>query len=122
MSAFYDEVSAIADELLVEFGAPALLTRVTPGSYDPATGTTTGDVTTTWTGTGAKFDYEQKDVDGTKVREGDQRVYLSTVGIVNPHTGDTLTIGGVVLNVVVSRQLKPASTAVLYDVQVRGVI
>jgi hypothetical protein len=120
--AFYDEMSAVADEILEEFGAPATLTRVTPGGYDPATGGTTPDVTTTWTGTGAKFDYEQKDVDGTNIRTGDQRVYLSTVGIVNPQTGDTLTIGGVVLNVVASRPLKPASTDVLFDVQVRGVI
>ena len=120
--AFYDEVLAVADELLVEFGAAATLTRVTPGAYDPTTGTTTADNTETWTGTGAKFDYEQKDIDGTKIRAGDQRVYLSVVGIVNPQTGDTLTIGGVILNVVASRQLKPASTAVLYDVQVRGVI
>ena len=120
--AFYDEMAALADELLVEFGAPATLTRVTPGAYDPATGTTTPDVTTTWTGTGAKFDYEQRAIDGTNIRTGDQRVYLSNVGIVNPQTGDTLTIGGVVLNVVASRPLKPASTDVLFDVQCRGVI
>ena len=37
--AFYDEMAAIADELLIEYGAPALLTRVTPGGYDPDTGT-----------------------------------------------------------------------------------
>lgn len=120
--AFYDEMAALADELLGEYGAPALLTRVTPGGYDPDTGTTTPDVTTTWDGTGAAFDYEQDDIDGTKIRQGDQRVYMSVAGVVNPQTGDTLTIDGVVLNVVISRALKPASTAVLYDVQVRGVI
>lgn len=118
----YAEIAAIVDELLTEYGAPARLTRITPGGYDPDTGTTTPDVTTTWDGTGAKFDYEQRDVDGTKVRQGDQRVYMSVVGVANPQTGDTLTIDGIVLNVVASRPLKPASTAVLYDVQVRGVI
>lgn len=122
--AFYDEMAAVAHELLADpdYGGPITLTRVTPGGYDADTGTTTGDVTTTWAGTGAKFDYVQDEIDGTRVRAGDQRVYLSTVGIVNPQTGDTLTIDGVVLNVVASRPLKPAQTAVLYDVQVRGVI
>jgi len=120
--AFYDEIAALADELLVEFGGPAVLTRVTPGGYDPGTGTTTGDVTTAWNATVACFEYEQVEIDGTKIRQGDQRVYMSVIGIVNPQTGDTLTVNGVVLNVVASRPLKPASTAVLYDVQVRGVI
>lgn len=121
MSGFYDETAAIADEILKEFGAAVVLTRVTPGGYDPATGTTTGDVTTTWTGTGARFDYRQNEVDGTKIRQGDQRAYLSVVGIVNPQSGDKLTMGGTEFNVVESRPLQPALVAVLFDVQVRGV-
>lgn len=121
MSEFYDEMAAIAHELLTEFGGPVSLRRTVPGAYDPATGTTTADVTTTWPGTGARFDYEQKDIDGTRVRSGDQRVYLSVVGVVEPLTGDKVLIGSAELTVVASRPLKPASTAVLYDVQVRGV-
>lgn len=121
MSGFYDETAAVADEILKEFGTAVTVTRVTPGSYDPATGATTGDVTTTWTGTGARFEYAQREQDGTRIRIGDQRVYLSVVGIVNPQSGDTLTIGGTVFNVVESRPLQPALTAVLFDVQIRGV-
>ena len=120
--AFYDEMADLADELLTEFGGPAVLTRVTPGTYNADTGTTTGDVTTTWNATVACFEYEQVEIDGTKIRQGDQRAYMSVVAVVNPQTGDTLTVNGVVLNVVASRPLKPAQTAVLYDVQVRGVI
>ncbi|MBT2326120.1 hypothetical protein J7E62_27710 [Variovorax paradoxus] len=122
MSFDYAEVAAEVDGILVEYGADATLTRVTPGAYDPATGTTGAASTTTWAGTGAKFDYEQRDIDGSLVRMGDQRVYLSTVGIVNPKTGDTLTIGGTVYQVIASRPLQPALTAVLYDVQIRGVL
>jgi hypothetical protein len=122
VSTFYEDMAATAHELLTEFGGPAALTRVTPGSYDPDTGTTTGDVTTTWNATVACFEYAQVEIDGTRIRHGDQRAYMSVVGVVNPQTGDTLTVNGVVLNVVASRPLKPASTAVLYDVQVRGVI
>lgn len=119
--AFYDEMADLADELLTEFGGPAVLTRVTTGTYDPTTGTTTGNVTTTWNATCACFEYAQVQIDGTSIRQGDRVVYLSTAGIVNPQTGDTLTIGGVVLNVVASRPLRPASTDVLFEVQARGV-
>lgn len=122
MSEFYDELAALAQEMLDEFGAPAVLNRVTPGGYDPETGLTTDPVTLTQNGVGAKFDYAQRDIDGTAIREGDQRVYLSTIGMVAPQTGDTLTIDGVILNVVKAKILKPALVAVLYEVQVRGVM
>jgi hypothetical protein len=122
MSFDYAGIAADVNGILAEFGAPAILSRTVPGSYDATTGTTTADVTTTYTGTGAKFEYESRAIDGSLIRQGDQRVYLSTVGIVNPQTGDTLTIGGTVYNVVASRPLQPALTAVLYDAQIRGVL
>lgn len=118
---FYAEVAAIAHDVLSEFGAPAILTRIGVAVYDPATGVATPPAPLVYTGTGAKFDYEQKDIDGTLIRQGDQRVYLSTVGIVQPQTGDTLTIAGDVFHVVASRPLQPALVAVLHDVQVRGI-
>jgi hypothetical protein len=119
--AFYSEIAATVDRLIRKFGTTVTLTRVTPGTYDADAGTTTGDTTTTWTGGyGAVFDYEQKDIDGTLIRQGDQRCYLSTVGIDTPQTGDTLTLNSDVFNVVASRPLQPALTAVLHDVQLRG--
>lgn len=121
MSFDYGEMAALADEILLEFGAPVILTRTTPGAYDPATGTTGGPVSTPYTGTGAAFDYEAKDIDGTLIKAGDRRVYLSTAGIVAPRTGDTLAIAGAALTVVAVRPLQPALLAVLFDVQCRGV-
>ena len=121
MSTFYVEMAALAQELLEEFGGPVVLTRITPGDYDPATGSTIGEVTTTYNGVGAKFDYEQRNIDGTQIRQGDQRVYLSAIDIVNPQTGDHLTINTKVFEVIASRPLEPADTPVLFEVQVRGV-
>lgn len=121
MSFDYTEIAADADELLAEFGAPATLKRVTAGGYDPATGDTTSASSAEWISVGVKLDYEQKQVDGTLIRRGDQRILLSVVGMVNPQTGDTLTIGIDVFNVIESRPLQPALVPVLFDVQVRGV-
>jgi hypothetical protein len=119
---FYTSAAATANRLLLKFGAPATLTRVTPGGYDPATGTTTADVTQTWTGTGAKFDYESKFVDGTRIRSGDQYVLLSVVGVSLPQEGDTIQIGTDVLKVVIAEVLRPALVNVLFTVQVRGLL
>lgn len=118
---FYTGIAATAHRLLTQFGGPVTLTRTVPGAYNPATGQTDPATTTTYSGTGAKFDYSQRDIDGTLIRMGDQRVYMSVEGMTTPQTGDTLTAGGRTFQVVASRPLNPAGTVVLHDVQVRGV-
>lgn len=126
MSDFYADLADVSHEVLVEFGAAVVLTRKTPGDYDPGTGGTIGETTTTYTGHAVKFTYAQKDIDGTLIRIGDQRVLLSVVGVILPQTGDTMTftdpetLAVTVFDVVLAKQVKPANTAVLYDVQVRG--
>lgn len=118
MTTFYEDMAATAVELLAEFGAAVTLNRITPGAYDPATGTTV-NVSTPYAGTGAKFDYEQKEIDGTNIRTGDQRVYMAPDLAVTPQTGDTLTIGAQVWQVIASRPLDPAGVVVLHDCQIR---
>jgi hypothetical protein len=115
---FYDDIAATAVELLAEFGAPVTLTSVATGSYDPATGQ--GATTpTNYPATGVKLDYEQREIDGTNIRSGDQRVYLAPDLAVTPKTGDRLTVGASVFQIIASRPLSPATTTVLHDVQVR---
>lgn len=114
----YSDLAATAVELLAEFGAPVTLVRVTPGAYDPETGTST-QTTTSHAGTGVKLDYQQDEIDGTLIRRGDQRVYMAPDLAVTPRTGDTLTIGGESWQVIESRPLAPAGAVVLHDVQVR---
>lgn len=118
---FYSDMAATAVELLTEFGQGITFGSVTTGAYDPTTGTVT-NTTTNYTGKGAAFDYEQKDIDGTNIRQGDRRVYIAPdLGVV-PKTGDTVTLAdGTVLNVVASRPLSPAGTMVLHECQCRGV-
>ena len=118
---FYTGLAATAHRLLTQFGGAAVLTRTVPGTYNPATGETGAPTTTTYNGTGARFDYAQRDIDGTLIRTGDQRVYLSVQDMTMPQTGDTLTLGARTYQVVTARSIDPALTAVLYDVQVRGV-
>lgn len=119
MSFDYSETAATAAELLAEFGAQVTLTRITPGVYDPATGTVS-QTGATHTASGVRLDYEQRYIDGTNIMQGDQRVYLSPTIAVAPQTGDRLTVGAEVFNVVASRPLSPAGVVVLHDVQVRA--
>jgi len=117
---FYDNLAATVRRLLTQFGTDATLTRTTTGAYDPATGTASTS-TSTYTAKAARFDYAQRDIDGTLVRDGDQRIYLDVQDMVMPQTGDTITMGGRTWSVVTARSIDPALTAVLYEVQARGV-
>lgn len=117
---FYPSLAATALSLLQEYGQSVTLSRTVRGTYDPATGAPAAGTTTTYTGTAAVFDYAQARIDGTDIRAGDQVAYLATDGVVLPLSGDTMTVGGVVYTVIRAGQLNPGGTAVLYDVQLRG--
>lgn len=116
----YDRAAATAERLLKRYGAPMMLKRSEEGDYDPSTGSSSS-VTQEHVATGVMLEYAQRDVDGTLIQQGDQRVYLSPGLVVTPETGDTLSFNGSAFTIVASRPLAPASKVVLHDVQVRGV-
>ena len=117
---FYSNLATTTARLLTAYGASATLTRVTPGSYDPDTGTVGTGTTATYTGSAAMFDYEQRDIDGTMIRHGDRRMFLQKIDVI-PQTGDLITFNGSVFTVLSSRPTDPAGLAVLHELQVRGV-
>jgi hypothetical protein len=115
---FYSDLDATAKELLAEFGAPMVLTRTTEGDYDPAQA---GSVNTSvdYSCEGVKLNYEEKFIDGTRIKTGDQQVLLSTTITVTPEQGDTITIDSELWKVVKVETVKPAEVALLYKLQVR---
>jgi hypothetical protein len=120
MSFDYDNIAAVADELLAEFGQSCSLGSVTDGTYDPETGEA-APASTPHPLTAALFDYPQRFIDGTLIRTGDKRVLASSVGLtVEPKPGDTLTDAvGKVYQVIDAKATVPAGTAVLWAIQVR---
>ena len=120
---FYDEMAALADELLREFGKPLTLRRVVPGAYDPSTGTA-AETVTNYPGTGALFDYEtlgagQTWIPSTLIEVGDKQCLLSPAGMPLPTTGDKLVDGADVWQVQNVKAVNPAGTPVLYELQIR---
>lgn len=120
MSFDYDNIAAVADELLAEFGQSCSLGSVTDGAYDPATGEA-APATTPYPITAAIFAYPQRFVDGTLIRTGDKRALVSPVGLtVDPKPGDTLTdAAGAAYQVVDAKPTAPAGATVLWTLQVR---
>jgi hypothetical protein len=85
--------------------------------YDPATGTTTINFTST-ASTAVVLAYPQKYIDGTLIQQGDQRV-LCDPGVIAVQ-GDTFTWQSDDYTVVNVKPVSPAGTVVLYELQVRG--
>ena len=113
----YAATAATATRLLQRFGAAATLKRTTAGAYNPATGTSTPTETGLST-TAAVFDYPQRYVDGTLIRQGDKQAFCSP-GVV-PKQGDVMAWQGVDYQVVMVKPVSPAGVPVLFEAQLRG--
>lgn len=119
----YTKTASTVTRLIERFGASATLTTVTPGTYDPSTGSGTGDNTTARTVRAAVFDFSgQQDgaqfLPGTMILAGDKQVYMA-VPTVAPQSGDTFLWDSVTYQVVAVKKLAPAGVAVLYELLVR---
>ena len=118
----YTRMAATAGRLLERYGRKAYLRRTHAGTYNPATGTSP-NVIASHQVTAAFFDYDQRDIDGTAIRAGDQRVLMAP-SAPEPKTGDAIVLPPIqdpkgVYSVVSVKQVKPALVPVLYELQVR---
>lgn len=121
----YAELAGTALELLEEFGqAVTIQAAALSPEYDPATGTVAGGLLTSYTGTGAVFDYATRDIDGTQVQAGDQRLLLAVTctdgtDMPEPVAGNLAVLGSTTWRVMNSRPLAPGGVTVVHEVQLR---
>ncbi len=123
---FYTRLQNTAQKLLKGKGQSLTLTKVTAGTYNPATGAMTGTTTSTQTAYGAVFDYGSKQIDGTLIKAGDKQLLLSAfktdgTALTAPVLGDTVSIGGVVYTLVEPlKTVGPAGITVIYEATLRA--
>lgn len=66
------------------------------------------------------LDYEQKYIDGTTIRTGDQRVFMSTEGVtLEPQQDGLIVTSNGNWTIVKSSPLAPGEQVILYELQVR---
>ena len=124
MATFYEEMAAMADELLREFGKTLTLQQIAPGQYDPAAGAAVDTVTDFPAAVGALFDYELLSagatfIDARLLAVGDKQCFLSPLGVPEPKAGFKVIDGADVWRVMNVKKVAPAGTAVLYELQLR---
>ena len=122
---FYTRLQNTAQKLLKGKGQSLTITRITAGTYNPATGAMTGASTSTQAAYGAVFDYGAKQIDGTLIKAGDKQLLLSAfktdgTALTAPVLGDTVSIGGVVYTLVEPlKTVGPAGITVIYEANLR---
>lgn len=120
MTDFYGDLSKIANTLLTQYGAICQLGVPENSSYNTATGKAT-IAYTNQNVTAAVFDFPQKHIDGTLIKNGDKRVVASIIGLTSdPKPGYRfIDSNGDIASVVNAKKIAPAGTKVLWILQVR---
>lgn len=126
MAIDYDEIAADALAAIEEAGqAVTLNIPGTGGGYTPGVGVMPANPATTAEGIGVLLDYTQREIDGTVIQHGDQKLLLAPQIAVTPSTAHTVTAMhlGVSKTFTVKNvgAVAPAGVPALYIVQLRGV-
>lgn len=116
---FYQGMAGTASRMLAKFGQAAMLYRPVVGDYDPAMGKAASGAVILH-GHAFDYDYSQRDIDGTLIRQGDRRVLLSVEVGTQPETGDKVVIREKWWDVVGVKTIGPEGNAVVYELQVRA--
>lgn len=125
MAIDYDEIAAGALVSIAEAGQAVTVHRPGEGGgYVPGVGVVPAEPPTDHAGTGALFGYKQRDIDGTNIMIGDQRLLLAPQIDTVPDTTCTVTAvhKGKLTTFVVKDVgiVAPAGVPVLYKLQLRG--
>lgn len=114
----YAPLADVAVSLIADFGQDATIRRVSGGTYDPVTGTTTGTTTTDTTVSavvvGISKDYAAQL--GGNVQAGDRMALIATDA---PLVSDSLILGSDTWAILDVQEVNPGGTALLYKAHVR---
>lgn len=115
----FARAAATAERLLQSFGAAGSIRRQTAGAgpaYDPGEPALTDHSATL-----VLTAYSNREVDGQRILSTDRRAIVAPGVGVEPTTSDLLvTADGATLTIVNVEILRPATTTVLYTLQVRA--
>lgn len=126
MAIDYDEIAADALTAIEEAGQVVTLNIPgTGGGYVPGVGVVPANPATTAGGIGVLLDYTQREIDGTNIMHGDQKLLLAPQIAAAPSTAHTVTamhLGqGKTFSIKHVEAVAPAGQPVLYILQLRGV-
>lgn len=113
MTTLDDRMVPLARRMIDKYGKAMTFTKITPGSYNPATSATTG-VTTTDYATKGVMDSSRKYFGDDLVQEQDVTVLMAADGMPSVTPGDQIMWDGTLYSVVVPRPIYSGEQIALY--------
>lgn len=123
MSAFYDRMAGVVLSRITQYGLPVTLRTVTPGGYDPETSETTPETITEQVGQGILLDYTGQEFQANSlILQGDKKLKLAAKGLTSaPSLLSKVIADGKTYSIVPPlKEINPAGTPLLYELQVRA--
>ncbi|MFU6376421.1 hypothetical protein ACM792_14660 [Metapseudomonas otitidis] len=120
---FYDDMAAIALEMISEFGQAVTIQHTQPGHYDPITGGTGPGITREQVAQGLLMEYTGTELlANSMIKVGDKKLRVAAHGLEWPLSlSNRIIIGGRTWTVVPPlKEINPAGTPILYELQVRA--
>jgi len=121
--AFYDEMAVMALEMITEFGQPVTISKTEPGEYDPETGGDSPGATMEQTTQGILLDFTgQEFQNNSLIKQGDKKLKIAAQGLEwVPELLNKVVVQGRTWSIVPPlKEINPASTPILYELQVRS--
>lgn len=123
MATFYDEMAVMALELITEFGQPVTLRDMAKGAYDPGTGKTSPDTVTERIAQGILLDFTGQEFQtNSLIKVGDKKLKIAASGLTSaPSLLSKVVVQGKTWSIVPPlKEINPAGTALLYELQLRA--
>ncbi|MFL1546996.1 hypothetical protein [Pseudomonas sp. O39] len=123
MATFYDEMAVMALEMISEFGQPVTISKTEPGEYDPETGGETPGANVEQIAQGILLDFTgQEFQNNSLIKQGDKKLKIAAQGLAwMPGLLDKVVAQGRTWSIVPPlKEVNPAGTPILYELQVRS--
>ena len=120
---FYEEMSIATHNLITEFGQPVIISKKESGEYDPETGGEVPGATVEQTAQGILLDFTGQEFQtNSLIKQGDKKLKIAAQGMVwAPGLLDKVIVQGRTWSIVPPlKEVNPAGTPILYELQVRS--
>lgn len=123
MATFYDEMAVMALEMITEFGQPVTIRKTEVGEWDPELGGEVPGATHEQIAQGILLDFTgQEFQNNSLIRQGDKKLKIAANGLAwVPGLLDKVIAQGRTWSIVPPlKEVNPAGTPILYELQVRS--
>ena len=113
----------MALEMIAEFGQPVIIRATTVGEYDPDTGSAPPDTVTEQAAQGILLDFTgQEFQNNSLIKQGDKKLKIAAQGLEwVPGLLNKVIVQGRTWSIVPPlKEINPAGTPILYELQVRS--